>query len=347
MAKDATRSNMATINVSTKQEVLDTNHLPMPWFSMDIGGTLTKLVYFEPTDRSKEEIDSEDDVLKTIRHYLTSNSAYGKTGKRDLHLELADCKVNGRKGTLHFIRFPTSEMQKFVELAKSKGIARLSTTSTCFLFILNLIKTKIHISLDLIALAESVCATGGGAYKFEQLFKLEVNLSLHKFDELESLVSGIQYIESVNKQSECFYLSCDQQSDCEQQRQTRKHYEHPYRKCCFDLSNPYPFLVVNIGSGVSVLAVRSPTDYKRVSGTSIGGGTFLGLCSLLTGCETFEEAIELATNGDSTKIDKLVKDIYGGDYKKFGLSGDTIACRYLQPDLFTKHLTYLLLHFLI
>ncbi len=23
---------------------------PMPWFGMDIGGTLTKLVYFEPTD---------------------------------------------------------------------------------------------------------------------------------------------------------------------------------------------------------------------------------------------------------------------------------------------------------
>ena len=22
---------------------------PMPWFGMDIGGTLTKLVYFEPT----------------------------------------------------------------------------------------------------------------------------------------------------------------------------------------------------------------------------------------------------------------------------------------------------------
>ena len=23
---------------------------PMPWFGMDIGGTLAKLVYFEPTD---------------------------------------------------------------------------------------------------------------------------------------------------------------------------------------------------------------------------------------------------------------------------------------------------------
>jgi type II pantothenate kinase len=31
------------------------------------------------------------------------------------------------------------------------------------------------------------------------------------------------------------------------------------------------------GSGVSILAVRGPEDYTRVSGTSLGGGTFLGL----------------------------------------------------------------------
>ncbi|KAK4336667.1 hypothetical protein RND71_043671 [Anisodus tanguticus] len=75
------------------------------------------------------------------------------------------------------------------------------------------------------------------------------------------------------------------------------------------------------------LRVSKTVNEKRVSGSSIGGGTFLGLCSLLTGCETFEEAIDLAKKGDSTKVDKLVKDIYGGDYKKFGLSGDTIASR--------------------
>lgn len=60
---------------------------------------------------------------------------------------------------------------------------------------------------------------------------------------------------------------------------------------------------------------------------SLGGGTFLGLCSLLTGCNTFEEAIELATGGDNTHVDKLVKDIYGGDYERFGLPGDLVASR--------------------
>lgn len=60
---------------------------------------------------------------------------------------------------------------------------------------------------------------------------------------------------------------------------------------------------------------------------SLGGGTFLGLCCLLTGCTTYEEAIELATKGDHTKVDKLIKDIYGGDYTRFGLPGDLVASR--------------------
>jgi len=60
----------------------------MPWFGMDIGGTLTKLIYFEPKDISVEEEEQERESLKQIRKYLTSNVAYGKTGVRDEHLEL-------------------------------------------------------------------------------------------------------------------------------------------------------------------------------------------------------------------------------------------------------------------
>ena len=60
---------------------------------------------------------------------------------------------------------------------------------------------------------------------------------------------------------------------------------------------------------------------------SLGGGTFLGLCCLLTGCETFEEAMEMAAKGDSSNVDKLVKDIYGGDYDRFSLQGSAVASR--------------------
>lgn len=62
--------------------------LAMPWFGMDIGGTLTKLVYFEPKDSSKRELAREAEALRNIRRYLTKNSAYGKTGHRDTHLQV-------------------------------------------------------------------------------------------------------------------------------------------------------------------------------------------------------------------------------------------------------------------
>lgn len=48
-----------------------------PWFGMDIGGTLVKLVYFEPVDITAEEEQEEVENLKSIRRYLTSNVAYG------------------------------------------------------------------------------------------------------------------------------------------------------------------------------------------------------------------------------------------------------------------------------
>ncbi|KAK7902106.1 hypothetical protein WMY93_018875 [Mugilogobius chulae] len=201
-----------------RTESVRRNRPPFPWFGMDIGGTLVKLVYFEPVDITAEEEQEEVENLKSIRRYLTSNVAYGN---------------------LHFIRFPTQAMHRFIQMGSDKNFSSLHTT---------------------------LCATGGGAYKFENDFRT----ALH-------------------------------------------------------FGQPFPMLLVNIGSGVSILAVYSQDNYKRVTGTSLGGGTFLGLCCLLTGCETFEEALEMASKGDSTNVDKLVKDIYGGDYERFGLQGSAVA----------------------
>lgn len=60
----------------------------MPWFGMDIGGTLCKLVYFEPKDIPRGDSAFEVETLRNIRRYLTKNSAYGKTGHRDIHLQV-------------------------------------------------------------------------------------------------------------------------------------------------------------------------------------------------------------------------------------------------------------------
>jgi hypothetical protein len=73
----------------------------MPWFGMDIGGSLCKLVYFEPKDITKDEADSEVETLRNIRRYLTKNSAYGKTGHRDTHLQVHEMGRSWR-GKAHF-----------------------------------------------------------------------------------------------------------------------------------------------------------------------------------------------------------------------------------------------------
>ena len=87
----------------------------------------------------------------------------------------------------------------------------------------------------------------------------------------------------------------------------------------------YPYLLVNIGSGVSFLKVSGPRKYERVGGTSLGGGTLWGLLSLLTGARSFDEMLAMASRGDNTKVDMLVGDIYGTDYGKIGLKSTTIA----------------------
>lgn len=261
---------------------------------MDIGGTLTKLVYFQPLDYnefSEPSLQSERLITENIQKYLLGNKVYGDTGIRDAHLELEDMNVNCRKGRLHFIRFPTSKMPEFLRMAAKKNLAEIAST---------------------------VCATGGGAEKFEELAKQELGVQFYKFDELESVIHGLEFTFAQNKRGECFFWDRPMESNPEIK--------------AFPCTNglPYPYLVVNIGSGVSILSVRGPRDFKRVSGSSLGGGMFLGLCALLTGCQTFEEALELASRGDNTEVDKLVRDIYGGDYNLFGLPGDTVASSFAK-----------------
>jgi type II pantothenate kinase len=90
-------------------------------------------------------------------------------------------------------------------------------------------------------------------------------------------------------------------------------------------SHKYPYLLVNIGSGVSMIKVSGPREFSRVGGTSLGGGTLWGLLSLLTGARNFEDMLRLAEKGDNTAVDMLVGDIYGTDYGKIGLKSTTIA----------------------
>lgn len=159
-------------------------------------------------------------------------------------------------------------------------------------------------------------------------------MQLHKADELESLISGIEFI-AENNSDECYYYDNPLDSDkCRKViwrwssarcSSTDEQYSKEGRN---ESGLQYPYVVCNIGSGVSVLVVHGHNKFERASGSSIGGGFFQGLCSLLCDCDSFEEAIELATKGDNKNVDKLVGDIYGGGYDSMGLPSDTVAASF-------------------
>jgi type II pantothenate kinase len=74
-----------------------------------------------------------------------------------------------------------------------------------------------------------------------------------------------------------------------------------------------------------MIKVSGPKQFQRVGGTHLGGGTFWGIMSLLTGARTFDDMLAMADRGDNSGVDMLVGDIYGMDYGKIGLKSTAIA----------------------
>ncbi|VDM55118.1 unnamed protein product [Angiostrongylus costaricensis] len=110
-------------------------------------------------------------------------------------------------------------------------------------------------------------------------------------------------------------------------------YDHHNDKCRyhFETIRPSvicPYLLVNVGTGVSVFRVDSDDKYERVGGSSLGGGCFFGLANLLTSEVELDEMMRMAEDGDHRQFDLLVSDIYGGNPSNLGLGGDLIAASF-------------------
>ena len=69
------------------------------------------------------------------------------------------------------------------------------------------------------------------------------------------------------------------------------------------------FILVSLGTGTSIFHVKEEESH-RLLGSGIGGGTLMGLGSLLTGRGNYQHLINLAEKGSSQKSDLLVRDIY-------------------------------------
>lgn len=79
-----------------------------------------------------------------------------------------------------------------------------------------------------------------------------------------------------------------------------------------------------------MIKVNDFSSFERVSGTMIGGGTLLGLSNLLTGENDFDRILELSKKGDNSKVDMLVRDIYGDQSPYKDLSGDLLASSFAK-----------------
>lgn len=189
-------------------------------------------------------------------------------------------------GKLRFEKFETTRIEECMEFIERKRLHRHNDSSEP-------IRVK---------------ATGGGAFKYADLFMKRLGIILEREDEMACMVAGCNFLLQAVR-NEAFEYGDGELTFKE-----------------IDPSAMYPYLLVNIGSGVSMVRVDNETSFNRVSGTNVGGGTFWGLARLLTGCSSFDEILQLSSHGDNSKVDMLVGDIYGGrDYTSIGLSADTIA----------------------
>lgn len=117
--------------------------------------------------------------------------------------------------------FPSSKVGEFLRFAKEQ---RLVDENTC----------QIH-------------ATGGGAYKYSDIFEQELGplgIQIKKHDEMESLVNGMSFILNYAKQPAFTFSEAEGRNFLEKKDTTQ-----------------FPKLLVSIGSGVSIIKVNTFSDF--------------------------------------------------------------------------------------
>lgn len=186
-------------------------------------------------------------------------------------------------GTLNFARFETEKIEDMVAFLKNLISVSASTN---------------HVTEEQMKRGVKVLATGGGAHKFYDLLSRELGVPVEKEDEMECLITGLGFITCIP--DETFWYSDElvytishptaKENELKPDNLPRPSPDSPNFQVTFDTAGTpqFPCLLVNIGSGVSIIKVDEDGSYERVSGTSLGGGTLWGLLSLMTDASTFD-----------------------------------------------------------
>ena len=204
-------------------------------------------------------------------------------------------------GSLNFERFETDDI------------------NACVDFIQELIQRSAEmngVSIEEMRKGVKILATGGGAHRFYELFMEQVHVDVRREDEMECLIEGLKFITMIPDEvyffsdeliqsishpaassSSTSATSCSisgllivPSTSSSSAPLERPSPDPPKYGVTFE-RNPtpqLPCLLVNIGSGVSIIKVDEDGAFERVSGTSLGGGTLWGLLSLLTPATSFD-----------------------------------------------------------
>ncbi|KAI8904812.1 fumble-domain-containing protein [Gorgonomyces haynaldii] len=234
---------------------------------------------------TKGAIISENDDVDTNDIYLPNQSEHVTQIAVDIGGSLA--KV------VWFSKSPEGGRLNFVKFETVK-------IDECIEFVGSLLKQRSTMMIR---------GTGGGSHKYHDLFEQRLGVRIQQEDEMECLITGLNFLVRQIAYEVFTY---------DERRPDPMEFEDASRSM-------FPYMLVNIGSGVSIIKVTSEETYERISGTSFGGGTLWGLLSLLTDAKDYDEMLELSKLGDNKNVDMLVGDIYGGAYDKIGLKSTTIA----------------------
>ncbi len=111
-----------------------------------------------------------------------------------------------------------------------------------------------------------------------KFFYFHSSLSVEKKDEMKCLIKGCNFL-IKNVPNEVFTIDHKDFKSSGHEFKSRKNND-----------SLFPYLLINIGSGVSILKVESEEVFQRIGGSCLGGATLWGLGSLLTNANVIKLA---------------------------------------------------------
>ena len=187
---------------------------------MDVGGTLTKIVYFEANigqrsnDPQKDAKSSTKEVPQPVLPKRTASLTHlnepdhqealeelynimDSTSKQRLNIPTRDESLSFYStilgGRLHFLHFETRNMVLAINMLSSSGATENIRTIGC---------------------------TGGGAHKYANQFEEQLGITFHPFDELGSLIRGMNFA-LTNVDEECYTYRREIQTQDQTQSQSQ------------------------------------------------------------------------------------------------------------------------------